>query len=300
MKRPSVSPYILLLLVALFWAGNSVLARWIRLDVPPIGLSFWRWALAGAVLLPFVWRDMVRIWPLVRSNPGQILLLSILGVTNYNTFLYLGLQTTTASNAVLLLSVMPLVIILFSRLMLGVPVSLRQSLGIVASMAGVAIIVAKGETGRLLDLDLSSGDLWVLAGVVSWSAYSVLLKRRPAGFDGYPLLGYTIVIGLVFIAPFYLWEIGTGLRVTLSAVTLLSVVYVALFASILAYLFWNHAVEQVGPNRAGQFVHLIPVFGTLMSVFLLGERLYLYHLAGILLVAAGIALATFRSPGPER
>ncbi len=293
MRRLSVSPYLLLVLVALFWAGNSVLARWIRLEVPPVGLSFWRWAVAGALLLPFVWRDMIGTWPLVRSNLGQVILLSILGVTNYNTFLYLGLQTTTASNAVLLLSVMPLVIILLARVVLGEPIRLRQSLGIVASMAGVAIIIARGEFDRLLELDLSSGDLWVLAGVFSWAAYSVLLKRRPVGLDGLSLLGYTVAVGLVFITPLYLWETGAGLSVKLSVITVSSVVYVALFASILAYLFWNHAVEQVGPNRAGQFVHLIPVFGSLMSVFLLDERLYSYHFAGIGMVAIGIALATF-------
>jgi drug/metabolite transporter (DMT)-like permease len=300
MKRLTVSPYLLLVLVALFWAGNSVLARWIRLEVPPIGLSFWRWAAAGAILLPFIWRDMVRIWPLVRSYPGQVTLLSLLGVTNFNTFLYLGLQTTTAANAVLLLSVVPLVIILLSRLILGVPIRLYQSLGILASMAGVATIIARGEVARLLDLNLSPGDLWVLAAVVSWGAYSVLLKRRPVGIDGFPLLGYMVVVGLVFITPLYLWEIGTGLSVNLNLITVSSVAYVALFASILAYLFWNHAVEEVGANRAGQFVHLIPVFGSLMSVFLLGERLYLYHFVGILLVAVGIALATFCYSVPER
>jgi len=299
MKRVSVSPYLLLVLVALFWAANSVLARWIRFEIPPISLSFWRWAVAGAILLPFVWRDMVRIWPLVRSNLGQVALLSILGVTNFNTFLYLGLQTTTASNAVLLLSVMPLIIILLAWLILGVPIRLRQSLGILVSMAGVAVIVARGELKRVLDLDLLSGDLWVLAAALSWAAYSVLLKRRPVGFDGSPLLGYTIVVGLLFIAPLYLWEIGTGRSVSWNAITVASVLYVALFASILAYLFWNHAVEKVGPNRAGQFIHLIPVFGSLMSVFFLGEKLYLYHLAGVLLVAVGIALATFWYPASD-
>ena len=299
MKRVSVSPYLLLVLVTLFWAANSVLARWIRFEIPPIGLSFWRWAVAGAILLPFVWRDMVRIWPLVRSNLGQVALLSILGVTNFNTFLYLGLQTTTASNAVLLLSVMPMIIILLAWLILDVPIRLWQSLGILVSMAGVAVIVARGELKRVLDLDLLSGDLWVLAAVLSWAAYSVLLKRRPVGFDGSPFLGYTIVVGLLFIAPLYLWEIGTGRSVNWNATTVASVLYVALFASILAYLFWNHAVEKVGPNRAGQFIHLIPVFGSLMSVFFLGEKLYLHHLVGVLLVAVGIALATFWYPASD-
>lgn len=292
MTKRSISPYLLLVLVTLFWAGNSVVARYIRLEMPPISLSFWRWAVAGALLLPFVWRDMRRDWPLVKANQGTVALLALLGVTNYNTFLYLALQTTTASNALLLVSTMPLVIILLSRLILGSSIQLRQSLGITASMAGVAVIVAHGELKRLLELNLSSGDLWVLAAVFSWGVYSVLLKRRPVGLDGMSLLGYTVVIGTMFILPLYLWELGTGRTVNLNLLTLSSVFYVALFPSLLAYLFWNHAVEEVGPNRAGQFVHLVPVFGTLMSVFLLGERLHGYHYAGISLVAVGIVLAT--------
>ncbi|MCB1761094.1 MAG: DMT family transporter [Gammaproteobacteria bacterium] len=300
MRRFTPSPYLLLVLVALFWAGNSVLARSVRLEVPPLGLSFWRWVVAGAVLMPFVWRDMLAIWPLVRANLGQILLLSVLGVSNFNTFLYLGLQTTTAANAVLLLSVTPLVIIVCSRLLLGTAIGLRQGIGIAASLLGVLVIIARGELVHLLEFNLSSGDLWVLAAVFSWGFYSVLLKRRPAGFDGMPFLGYTIAFGTAFILPLYLWEVASGVSMHLTSTTLLSVLYVALFASILAYLFWNHAVERVGPNRAGQFVHLIPVFGSLMSVLLLGERLWLYHLVGILLVAAGIVLATLWSPDSGR
>jgi drug/metabolite transporter (DMT)-like permease len=300
MKRFTPSPYLLLVLVALFWAGNSVLARSVRLEVPPLGLSFWRWTVAGLVLLPFVWRDMVRLWPLVRANFGQVLLLSVLGVSNFNTFLYLGLQTTTAANAVLLLSVTPLVIIVCSRLLLGTAIGPRQGVGIAASLLGVLVIIARGEFVRLLEFDLSRGDLWVLAAVFSWGFYSVLLKRRPAGLDGMPFLGYTVAFGTLGILPLYLWEVTSGVSMSFTPTTLLSVLYVAIFASILAYLFWNHAVEQVGPNRAGQFVHLIPVFGSLMSVVLLGERLWFYHLAGILLVAVGIVLATLWSPAGNR
>jgi drug/metabolite transporter (DMT)-like permease len=300
MKRFTPSPYLLLVLVALFWAGNSVLARSVRLEVPPLGLSFWRWTVAGLVLLPFVWRDMVRLWPLVRANFGQVLLLSVLGVSNFNTFLYLGLQTTTAANAVLLLSVTPLVIIVCSRLLLGTAIGPRQGVGIAASLLGVLVIIARGEFVRLLEFDLSRGDLWVLAAVFSWGFYSVLLKRRPAGLDGMPFLGYTVAFGTLGILPLYLWEVASGVSMSFTPTTLLSVLYVAIFASILAYLFWNHAVEQVGPNRAGQFVHLIPVFGSLMSVVLLGERLWFYHLAGILLVAVGIVLATLWSPAGNR
>ena len=292
MSAKGVSPYLLLVLTTLFWSGNFVLARSVRLEVPPIGLSFWRWTLAGALLLPLVWRDMRRAWPLVRSHPGLVTGLALLGVTGFNTFVYLGLQTTTAANAVLLQSVVPLFIILLSWLVLRIGITLHQGTGILLSLAGVLVIVTRGDPQRLLSLEVSGGDLWVLAAVISWSLYSVYLKRLPPGLNGFALLGYTVAIGVLGILPLYLWEMGQGRFVVLSPVTIGSVLYVALFPSLLAYLFWNRAVAQVGPGRAGQFIHLIPVFGSLLSVLLLGERLHLYHLAGVSLVALGIFSAT--------
>jgi len=292
MNKSGVSPYLLLILTTLFWSGNFVLARFVRLDVPPIGLSFWRWTMAATLLLPFVWRDMQRAWPLARRHLGLITVLALLGVTNFNTFIYLGVQTTTASNAVLLQSVIPLLIILLSWLVLREGISLPQGVGIMLSLAGVLVIIAQGEPHRLLALAVVRGDLWVLGAVISWALYSVLLKRLPRGLGGFALLGYSVTIGVLGILPLYLWEIGSGRFVVFNQVTIGSVLYVAIFPSLLAYLFWNRAVGQVGPNRAGQFIHLIPVFGSLLSVLLLGETLHMYHLAGVLLVALGILSAT--------
>lgn len=294
MRRFSLSPYLLLVLTTLFWSGNFVLARFVRLDVAPVGLSFWRWFIAAALLLPFVWRDMRGHWPLVRDNLRLVLALALLGVASFNTLIYLGVQTTTASNAVLLQSVMPLVIILLSRLLLRTRVTPAQSLAILISLAGVLVIVTRGDLGMLLGLHLVQGDLLVLTAVFVWGLYSVLLRWLPPGLGGLPLLGYTVAFGVLLIAPVYAWEISTGPVMRLNWVTVNSVLYVAVFPSLLAYLFWNRAVSEVGPNRAGQFIHLMPVFGSLLSVVFLDERLYLYHLTGILLVAIGLLLATLR------
>ncbi|MCP3870137.1 MAG: DMT family transporter [Gammaproteobacteria bacterium] len=288
----SPSPYLLLVLTTLFWSGNFVIARMVRLEVPPIGLSFWRWGLAGALLLPFVWRDMYRHRYLVREHLLLIVVLALLGVTGFNTMVYLGLQSTTASNGVLLQSIMPLLIILLSWVVLGVPMNFRQSLGVFASLIGVVIIVTKGDIQILTGMGVTRGDLWILTAVFAWGLYSVLLKKLPLSLIGPTLLGYTIVIGLIGIVPLYIWEISTGIRVNPNPATLGTIVYVAVFASLLAFLFWNRAVRQVGPNRAGQFIHLIPVFGSVLSVFLLGERLHSYHLVGIFFVALGIYVAT--------
>ncbi len=298
-KQLNVSPYLLLVLTTLFWSGNFVLARLVRLDVPPIGLSFWRWALAGLLLLPFVWREMRLAWPLVRRHLGLVLLLSLLGVTQFNTFVYLGLQTTTASNAVLLQSVIPLFIILLSWLVLGVRITTRQVLGIFASLVGVLIIITRGDLLALLRLEVTRGDLWILAAMLSWGFYSVLLRKLPQGLGGLTFLGYTIALGVLGITPLYLWEMYNGEFIGLNRVTLGSVLYVSIFPSLLAYLFWNRAVNQVGPNRAGLFIYLIPVFGSLLSVLLLGETLYSFHLAGILFVVLGITIATLWRPGRQ-
>ena len=299
MTRLYDRPYLLLMLATLFWAGNFVLARSVRLDVPPIGLAFWRWSLAGALLLPFVWEPMRAAWPLVRGHLRLVVTLALLGVTLFNTFVYLGLQTTTASNGVLLQSVMPVMILLLSRLVLDTRVSAMQALGILVSMGGVLVIVTRGDAGVLLQFDLTRGDLWIIAAVLAWALYSVLLHMLPRELRGPVLLGYTVLFGLLGIAPAYAWEISRGLAMPVNLVSVGSVSYVALFPSLLSFLFWNRAVLLVGPNRAGQFIHLIPVFGTLLSVLLLGERLFAYHLVGIVTVASGILMATRYKRPPE-
>ena len=296
MKHLQVSPYLLLVLTTLFWSGNFVLARAVRMDVPPVGLSFWRWALAAALLLPFVWRDMRRSWPLVRRNLLLVAALGFLGVACFNTLVYLGLQTSTASNGVLLQSIVPVVIIVFARLLLRVRVSAAQALGILVSLAGVLSIITRGDLERLITLAVGQGDLLLLGAVVAWAGYSVLLKKLPPALGGLILLGYTVLVGVLCILPLYAWEIGSGTRMHVSTVTLVTVLYVAIFPSLLAFLFWNKAVDEVGPNRAGQFIHLMPVFGSLLSVLFLGESLYAYHFVGILLVAVGIYLATVFKP----
>jgi drug/metabolite transporter (DMT)-like permease len=286
------TPYLLATLPPLFWAGNFILGRALSQTIPPIALSFWRWALALLILLPFAWSRLRGQRGTLRRHWAVLSLLAVLGVTNYNTFAYLGLQTTTATNAVLLVSTTPVLIPVLSFLLLGQRIGLRQAAGILLSLAGVAVIVARGELGALGALGLASGDLWILAAVVSWALYSVCLRWRPAHLDPLALLAVTMAIGLVPLVPLYGWELGQGLGFQLNPVTLAAIGYVALFPSILAYVFWNRAVAQLGANRTGQFLHLVPAFGALLAMPLLGERLHPFHLVGIGLIGGGIVLAT--------
>lgn len=278
-------------LAPLFWSGNFVLGRALHDSIPPIALSFWRWAVALMILLPFVVPRARDLALAVRRHWVILTLLGVLGVTNFNTFVYLGLQTTTATNAVLLVSTTPVLILILSFLLLGQAVRPLQGVGVVLSLAGVGAIVAAGDPAALADLALNAGDLWIMGAVASWALYSVCLRWRPSGMDPLLFLTATIVTGLVPLLPLYLWDLTRGNTLSLDAVTIGAVGYVALFPSVLAYIFWNRGVAELGANRTGQFLHLMPVFGTLLSLLVLGERLALYHLVGIGLIAAGIVLA---------
>ena len=291
------SPYLLLVLTSLFWSGNFVLGRAVHGLVPPLALSFWRWALALLLALPFAWPHLRRDWPRLRRHWPVLLGLAVLGVTNFNTFVYLGVQTTTASNAVLLVAATPVLIVALSFLLLGHRISAVQSLGILISLSGVGVIVTTGRPERLLELRLNPGDAWVLAAALSWALYSIALRWRPPGLHDLSFLGATIGLGLLPLAPLYAWELAQGHGFELNTVTGAALGYVAVFPSVLAYVFWNRAVHELGAARSGQFIHLMPAFGTALSILLLDERLHGFHLAGILLIAGGIWLSTGRRAG---
>lgn len=286
------SPYLLLVLTTLFWSGNFVLGRAVHDIFTPFALSFWRWAVALAILLPFVWSSLRRQPPLLRRHGPILLLLSVLGVVNFNTFVYLGLQSTTATNAVIMVSITPVLIVALSFLLLRQTVTGWQALGIGVSLAGVLVIVGRGDAGALLARQFNPGDLWVLAAAISWALYSVCLRWRPAGLRPLDFQATTMLIGVMILTPLYAWDLAQGRTIAINAATVGSILYLALFPSILAYIFWNRAVAELGANRTGQFLHLMPAFGAVLSMIFLGERLQGFHVAGIALIALGIWLAT--------
>lgn len=288
--RPS--PYLLLVLTTLFWSGNFVLGRAVHTVFTPFSLSFWRWAMALVVLLPWVWSSLREQVPLLRRYWLILLLLSVLGVVNFNTFVYIGLQTTTATNALIMLSVTPVLIVGLSFVLLRQTVTLWQIVGIVVSLLGVLIIISRGDTKALLAREVNSGDLWVLAAVGSWALYSVCLRWRPADLKPLNFQATTILLGMLILTPLYGWDLAQGRTIAINPATVGTILYLALFPSILAYIFWNRAVAELGANRTGQFLHLMPAFGAVLSILFLGERLYNFHFVGIALIALGIWLAT--------
>jgi len=295
-RRAAGHPYLLLSGAALLWAGNFVLGRAVNARIPPVGLAFWRWAVALLVLVVANRRGLVAQWPLVARSWRVLVPLGILGVGNFNTLVYVGLRETTATNALLLNSACPAFIVALSSAAGFSRTTLRQVAGIAISLAGVLVILGRGDPRALLSVGFNRGDAWVLAAVLSWALYTVLLARRPSGIDPFVLLTALVAVGVAWIAPFYAWEMARGARFPVSPASVLTVLYVALAASVVAYAFWNRGVAEVGANRAGVFLHLMPAFGTALAVVLLGESFLLFQLAGIALILCGVYLAGTTRP----
>ena len=276
----------------IFWSGNWVVGRGIRGDVPPIALSFWRWTLALVCLLPWAWRplltqrrELARHWRLLAA-------LGILGGACHNAMTYLGLSLTTATNGVLLASATPIMIIALSWALLGKRLGLIEWSGVAISLTGIVIIVAHGDLARLLELGLNSGDAWVLAAMLSWALYTVLLTRRPAALHPFAFLAVICLAGLLGLAPFYAWEIASGRLIRASAEAYWAIVYAGIFPALLGFIFWNRAVAELGSNTAGLFMNLMPALGTLLAIVFLGEEPRLFHLIGIALILSGVTLST--------
>lgn len=289
-------PYLLLVLTTLFWSGNMVIGRAIRDQVPPISLAFWRWAIALALVLPLALPHLRAQWPLLRSGWKAIVVLGLLGVGGYNTLAYIGLQYTPATNAVLLNSFIPIATITLSWIFLNKHLRSVECLGVLLSFIGVATIVCRGEVETLAGLSLNVGDLWMLAAVFTWALYTIGLQWRPAGVNPMLLLAAFTIVGLLALAPGYAWEIAQGRPIRVSAGVLAGIAYTGVFPGFLGYVFYNRAVAEVGASKASLFIHLMPVFGTLLSAIFLDEIPQLHHYVGITLIFAGIYLTTAALP----
>ncbi|MCJ8144798.1 DMT family transporter [Ancylobacter sp. A5.8] len=301
-RRLLDAPYVLLTLVPLFWAGNIVLGRHVAGQVPPVALAWFRWVLAFLILLPFTYKALREDWPLIRRHFGLLTLIAFTGISAYNTIFYWGLQFTPALNGLLMQSTGPLLIALWAFLLLGDRLSAGQAIGISLSLVGVVIIICRGDLAVLTTIGFNIGDIALFSAMVLYGLYSALLGRRPP-LSRLGFLAFSIGWGAVLLTPAFIWERFSGPPLSFNLLTLVSMAYVAVFASVLAYLFFNRGVDLIGPNRAAPFFHLMPLFGSVLAILFLGETPHLYHAAGYALVLCGVATATFfgkKKAAPEK
>lgn len=286
--------YIFLVLAVLFWSGNFIFGRLVSSSIEPMQLSFFRWFFVLILLLPYILLHHKNILSVFKKKYILIIIFGALGIAGFNTFLYYGLQTTTATNALLINSSTPIFIIVLSALIFRTTITKLQLSGVLLSTLGVIYLILKGDINHILELKFTVGDLWIIAACIDWALYTVMLKFKPKELNAFEFLGLTTFIGTIILASIFFYQ---GYSFEFSFLekdeVLYSLIYIVIFPSILSFYFWNISTMEVGVNKTGQFTHLMPIFGAVLAYIFLGEVLEFYHFVGIILIGTGIYLSMF-------
>ena len=286
------SAYIFLLLTTLLWGGNSVAGKLAVDHVSPMTLVFLRWVLAVLIMLPIGFQTIRKDWPVVRKHWVVLAALGASGFTLFNTIFYTALNYTTAINVSIEQAAMPILIIIANFVFFRLRVNWAQIAGVVLTIAGVILTACHGDPRRLLTLELNFGDAIMLVAVLLYSGYSVGLRLKPVMHWQSLMLAMSIA-ALITSLPFFLWEIAAGKVIVPDARGWTVIVYTAIGASVISQIFYIRGNELIGANRAGLFINLVPIFGTLLSVLIVGETFQLYQALALVLVLGGIGLAEY-------
>jgi drug/metabolite transporter (DMT)-like permease len=289
-------PYLLLSITALTWAGNAIVGRLAAGHIPPMTLAFLRWAIAFLIVLPMAWTHLKRDWQAIRAGLGIMILLSLTGIAGFNALQYWALEHTTALNTLLLQSAAPLFVAGWSLLLLGVRLTLAQAMGVALSLTGVLVILLHGDVTAITTIAFNKGDLIFTVALILFGIYSVMSFKRPAMHD-LSFVAFTFGCGAACLIPLLIPELIWRPVMQLDIPNLLTLIYVAVFPSTIAFLCFNRGVQLVGANRAAPFLHLVPAFGSLMAIVFLDERPQLFHFVGFALVLTGVFVAS-RKPSP--
>lgn len=287
--------YLYLVIATLSWGGNAVAGKLAVGHISPMMLTFWRWAFAVAIIFAISVPQLRKDWPVVRKRLPILIFYGVVGYTTFNAVLYTALEYTTAINVAIEQAGIPMLIFLINFMLFRTRVSVAQIFGFSLTLIGVALTTSHGDLASLLELTMNFGDALMLIAVVAYAIYTVSLRWKPM-IDWRTLMAIPALFALLTTVPLVVWEHGNDATVWPDATGWVIVLYTALFASLLAQVLYIKGVEGIGPNRAGLFINLIPVFGTLLSVVIIGENLQLFHVAALVLVLGGIAIAEKGKP----
>jgi drug/metabolite transporter (DMT)-like permease len=286
--------YLVLALASLCWSGNHLMGRAIAGHVPPLTITTLRWLLAALILFPFIHRHLARDWPLIRQHIGVLIYLALIGGGVFGALQFVGLQLTTALNVSVMNSLAPLFIVAASAAMFGDRLTIGQAVGIGISLLGVLAIISKLDPDVLTHFSFNTGDVLILINMALWGVYSASMRWRPAIHPVSFMFMFCLISGIAML-PAMAWEYSTGFRLQPTVLTFGSIAFVTLFSTITAFMCWTRGVELIGPNRAGIFLHLVPIFSALLTGAVLGEPLMSYHVVGFALILAGVYCAARRS-----
>tara|TARA_B100001741_G_C16537763_1_gene592803 strand:- start:640 stop:1542 length:903 start_codon:yes stop_codon:yes gene_type:complete len=284
--------YLLLVLTTLFWSGNFIVGKAASIyEIPPFSLNFYRWLFAGIILLPFTLKEIIQKKNYIFKNIGFFIILGISSITIFNSAVYYSLYYMQVISGVLMISTIP-VWIMFISSILGIEKTNKfQIFGVILSLIGVLFIITKSDLNLIKNLDFNKGDLIMASGMFAWALYSALLKKKSYEISQITLLEVVIIIGLLFLVPIYILEIELGNPLIVNKPFVLTLTYVVLFPGLASFFFWIKGISIIGANRAGVFLHLMPIFGSLMAIILFNEKFMFYHLLGAIFIISGITLS---------
>jgi drug/metabolite transporter (DMT)-like permease len=294
MQNHPLKIYFYLILCVLFWSGNFVIGRFVKDDINPVELAFFRWFFVLILVLPVLIINRDKIITSLKKHFWIMLVLSALGVSGFNTILYIGLSLTTATNSLVINSIIPILVLILSFIILHQKINNQQIIGIVISTLGMLYLILQGDYNRIFILEFNRGDFWVIAASFLWALYSVLLKFKPTDINDFEFFATMVLVGFILLLPFYLYQ-GFAIKDEINLVynNFWIFIYISVFPSIISYYLWHKGVHAIGANKTAQFAHIMPIFGAILSYFFLNESLQFYHIIGITLIGFGIYLSLF-------
>lgn len=292
MKNKNNLAYLLLIFTTIFWSGNFIVGKAASLyQIPPFSLNFYRWFFAGLILFPFTFKELINKKNYIFKNIGFFIILGISSITIFNSIVYYSLYYTQVISGVLMISTIPVWIIFIASILNIEKTNAFQIIGVGLSLIGVIFIITKADLNLIKNLDFNKGDLSMVVAMFSWAVYSALLKSKKYEISQFALLQVVIITGLIFLIPIYFIEMYLGHLIVLGKPFILTLTYVVLFPGLAAFFFWIKGISLIGANRAGIFLHLMPIFGAAMAMIIFDEKFMYYHIFGAIFIVAGIALS---------
>tara|TARA_B100000029_G_scaffold208112_1_gene205888 strand:+ start:3011 stop:3907 length:897 start_codon:yes stop_codon:yes gene_type:complete len=284
--------YLLLILTTIFWSGNFIVGKAASMySIPPFSLNFYRWFFAGLILMPFTIKEIINKKDYIFKNIGFFIILGITSITIFNSIVYYSLYYTQVISGVLMISTIPVWIIFISSILKIEKTNIFQIIGVALSLTGVIFIITKADLELIKNLDFNKGDLTMVIAMFSWALYSALLKKKKYEISQITLLEVVIISGLIFLIPIYLIEMSMGYKINLEKPFYLTLGYVVFFPGLASFFFWIKGISIIGANRAGAFLHLMPIFGAIMAILIFNEKFMFYHFLGAMFIVAGITLS---------
>ena len=292
MKNKNNLAYLILILTTIFWSGNFIVGKAASTyEIPPFSLNFYRWFFAGLILLPFTFKELTVKKKYIFNNIGFFTVLGITSITIFNSIVYYSLYYTQVISGILMISTIPVWIIFISSILNIERTNIFQIIGVIFSLTGVIFIITKADLEIIKNLDFNKGDLSMVVAMFSWAIYSALLKSKKYEISQFALLQVVIIMGLIFLTPIYLIEMYLGNVIVLGIPFVLTLTYVVFFPGLASFIFWIKGISLIGANRAGVFLHLMPIFGAIMAMLIFDEKFMYYHIFGAIFIIAGITLS---------